>query len=604
MERNEIKLSFKVAIILIVLFFVGIFVVGIFAMIHDSKSRQGQEVSTNKEDYVTINGEKVLFSNLAEDPDSWDRVCEKLNNKEYEEKYNSEVYNKVNQTGGTLSLDKEKIRKLNEEIYKVEIDLNENKAIINEEEEVNAKEYFNLPENVTAEELSNSLGNLMTGDIDIKDGKIEVDNTYKTNALLIGTKNLEQIESLGNVKYITKLAADVYSVDYYNAIDTKEAYKNLSENQLVNVSKDEIGKVLSDSDSENGQNVQSNLNLKQKEMMGIDKYLDKLSTTNNKEVRVAVLDTGANINHPILKDRIDEKRMYNCIENTKDVTDNKSHGTNVSSIIAQFTPSSVKIVPIKISNDGAVDRIDTLKAVVKASGECDVINCSFGFGSVDQYLDMDFKTRSDEEKRKEAWEEAHNKMDDEAKIYKEVADKGVLVVCAAGNDAKETSDINFYNDERDLYDFGDFPADWPENISVSGVDLFYEKDQNSNFGKNVSFCAPYYMDFIKEDNGESTIETEMGTSFSAPCIVAACALVKTEHPEYSKNQIINVLKENCIDLGDKGKDKYYGYGFVDFRKKMFAKDRKNSDDSVGISNFEVIKQPNRSWILRYEFIFR
>ena len=164
----------------------------------------------------------------------------------------------------------------------------------------------------------------------------------------------------------------------------------------------------------------------------------------------------------------------------------------------------------------------------------------------------------------------------EANVYREIANKGGIVVCSAGNDGEETND-NFY------------PADCLDNISVSGVEQNYEKAEKSNYGVNVSFCAPYYFDFIKEVNGESIIKRERGTSFSAPYIAAACALVKTEHPEYSKDQIIEVLKDNCIDLGDKGRDKYYGYGFVDFRTNMFSKSGGQNENNLNKENSNVSK---------------
>jgi hypothetical protein len=118
-------------------------------------------------------------------------------------------------------------------MYKAEIDLNTNKTIVNGKV-VNANEYLNLQGNENIEELKESLNNLITGDVEIEDGKIEITNDYTSNGLFVETQHLNEIDDLGNVESITKIATDIYDIGYYNAIDTKKAYINLSKNKLVN----------------------------------------------------------------------------------------------------------------------------------------------------------------------------------------------------------------------------------------------------------------------------------------------------------------------------------------------------------------------------------
>lgn len=54
-----------------------------------------------------------------------------------------------------------------------------------------------------------------------------------------------------------------------------------------------------------------------------------------------------------------------------------------------------------------------------------------------------------------------------------------------------------------------------------------------------------------------------GTSMSAPKVAATVALVAVQHPDWSPQQICTYLQQVATDLGKKGKDAFYGFGFVD-----------------------------------------
>ena len=99
-----------------------------------------------------------------------------------------------------------------------------------------------------------------------------------------------------------------------------------------------------------------------------------VSPTGNSTVRVAVIDTGVDVNHPDLKDNLSEG--YNAIlddinYSTNDVTDNHGHGTHVAGIIGAVGNNNtgvvgvnwdVEIVPIKafddIDGDGVAEAAD------------------------------------------------------------------------------------------------------------------------------------------------------------------------------------------------------------------------------------------------------
>ena len=219
----------------------------------------------------------------------------------------------------------------------------------------------------------------------------------------------------------------------------------------------------------------------------------------------------------------------------------------VAGIIAESTSNNVKIVPVKIlGSDGKGDYSSALQAASAIASKVDVLNVSFG---------------ADE-----------SKITAEAKaigesILKPIYEAGKTVVCAAGNDGTES-----------VY----YPASSQYTIAVSAVDSQNQIASFSNYGNSIDFTAPgkglilpyytgdnLYNSSFSEDSAEYSKNS--GTSFASPFIAADFAMLKSENPKYSITDMKNILIENCEDLGDSGKDKYYGYGNVNFDTKMFAK---------------------------------
>lgn len=54
-----------------------------------------------------------------------------------------------------------------------------------------------------------------------------------------------------------------------------------------------------------------------------------------------------------------------------------------------------------------------------------------------------------------------------------------------------------------------------------------------------------------------------GTSFAAPMVAAAAAMVMAEHPFWTPEQIRSRLRSSALDLGAPGRDNMYGHGRLD-----------------------------------------
>jgi thermitase len=59
-----------------------------------------------------------------------------------------------------------------------------------------------------------------------------------------------------------------------------------------------------------------------------------------------------------------------------------------------------------------------------------------------------------------------------------------------------------------------------------------------------------------------------GTSYAAPMVATAVAVLKSVNPKLKPAAIESILKSTAKDLGGKGKDDNFGYGLIDLEKAI------------------------------------
>ena len=459
------------------------------------------------------------------------------------------------------------IKKINEEKYEIAFNFYKNTATINGKEtkitdllNISKKKLDSLVEN---NEIKSFVDNNFIGDINYKDDSIEISNPYSLKSLLVKTADKTVFEDYQNITDITEISSSFYIIKYNAASNTKEDY-----NKLLNDARIEFVEtdILIDEDEDT---VSSSHAAWGASAVGLDNYSKKLNyKNNNKIVRVAVVDSGVNVNHEIFKinnteSKIDMNNAYNCSTDTdkKDITPTRGHGTWVSGVIAQSTSNNVKIVPIRRRKalENGEEGTDTTSFNVTMAclsylmdntkhDKIDVINMSFGH---DELTDV----------RKEAFDT----------MLKALYDANIVVVASAGNNAKKlTSTISNSSKETDHYPAASSNSE-PYLLVASATD-----DDNkfaskfSNYGSTIDFAMPGTDLIVPNYNSNTSYSSDHnGTSYSCPFLASAAALVKTEYPSYTVDNIINKLKENTDDLGTTGRDDYYGYGLVNFNNHMF-----------------------------------
>lgn len=238
-----------------------------------------------------------------------------------------------------------------------------------------------------------------------------------------------------------------------------------------------------------------------------------------------------------------------------DGLDDHAHGTHVTGTIAQATDNGVgvagiahraKIMPLKVlGGNGGGSVADIANAIRYAADEgAHVINMSLGGPLPSRVMGK-------------AVEYAH--------------DKGVTVVCAAGNSAQ--SKIGY-------------PAAYDGAVAVAATDSEGKRSFYSNWGKQLDVSAPG-GDTRSDKNGDgypdgvlqNTIAIQdpsrndylwfQGTSMASPHVAGVAGLIVAQGVTNPK-EVERILKKTAVHPNNKEWDDQYGAGIIDAEAAAIA----------------------------------
>jgi subtilisin family serine protease/fibronectin type 3 domain-containing protein len=226
------------------------------------------------------------------------------------------------------------------------------------------------------------------------------------------------------------------------------------------------------------------------------------------------------------------------LERDNDPMDEHGHGTGVSGLIAARTDNksgiaglahNCRVMALRTFNSsGYGEEDDAASAILYAvANGAQVINMSFGDVFVSQVLQD---------------------------VIKYARSKGVIMIASSGNSS--TDQIHY-------------PSGFAETISVGATDNNDELAGYSNYGPTVDLVAPgSNVISLDLDNG---FHNWNGTSFSAPYVSAAAALLLSNQPGLSPDAIRSILVNSTDDLGDPGWDDRFGAGRLNVFKMLLQK---------------------------------
>jgi thermitase len=221
---------------------------------------------------------------------------------------------------------------------------------------------------------------------------------------------------------------------------------------------------------------------------------------------VAVVDTGAQLDHPALDENFDGVARYDFVENDRNPTERAigldadgdglkdemvGHGTHVAGIVDLVAPSA-KIMPLRVLNtEGISDSFTIAKAISYAEDNgANVINLSLGSSSRSRLL---------------------------REVIKDAIKDGVVVTAAAGN---SNTTLPHYPAAGD-----GTTASVDGLLAVTSVNRYQKKSDFANYGTWVDIAAP--GDGIRSTFPISVYANWSGTSMATPFISGQAALIHT-----------------------------------------------------------------------------
>ena len=294
-------------------------------------------------------------------------------------------------------------------------------------------------------------------------------------------------------------------------------------------------------------------------------------STGSRDIVVAVLDTGVDVNHPDLKDNIwvnkgeipnndidddnngyiDDVSGWNFEEDNNDVIPElgwygvEGHGTQVSGVIAGVGNNGLGVCGVNWQGSIMALRLSIYVTSAEVAEGLDyatangahVVNMSFGSDEFGPEGDPIVKTAIDN-----------------------AFAQGILLVASAGNDDSARPN---------------YPAAYYNVMAVASTNGEDIKTGHSSFGSWVDITAPG-TDIVTTDLNNEYVATA-GTSFSGPYVVAVGALVLAHRPELTHVEVRAIL-ENTTDpvyYGDIDPVQgYIGTGRVNAYGALIAADRR------------------------------
>lgn len=262
-------------------------------------------------------------------------------------------------------------------------------------------------------------------------------------------------------------------------------------------------------------------------------------------ITIAVVDTGADVGSPTFAGKL--HGTYDVRTGQRQVTDRQGHGTFVASLaggvdrggkgVAGFG-GGARLLVVKVSDSSTFDDVDVAAGIVYAVRHgARIVNLSVAGRepSTVEHAALEFAARH-----------------------------GVLVVAAAGNDAL-TGDPPEYPAAL-LQPVGSNGLGG-EGLSVGASDENGARAGFSEYGSFVSLAAPgaAVLGALPPREAGWTSRSALGygsgTSFAAPEVAGAAALVWAANPRLSFRQVSAILKQTASGQGAWNAE--LGYGVID-----------------------------------------
>ncbi|MEV7643404.1 S8 family serine peptidase [Streptomyces rubiginosohelvolus] len=264
---------------------------------------------------------------------------------------------------------------------------------------------------------------------------------------------------------------------------------------------------------------------------------DMWKVTTGEGIKVAVVDTGVNPSTPSLQGQV--LTGVDATGAPGDETDDyEGHGTTMAELIAgtgkggglKGLAPGAKIIPLRIALDEFQEEhsssIQDVANAIRAAADSDAQIISMSFGS------------------------RHTTPQDREAI-KYAQSKGKLLFASVGNEGHKQNERGY-------------PAAYPQVVGVASADRDGKVSFYSQHAGTVDLASPGSDVPSWCDNSfKSYCDGDGGTSAATAIASASAALVWSLHPDWTANQVLNVLFDTAArDWKDGERSEYLGHGLI------------------------------------------
>lgn len=372
----------------------------------------------------------------------------------------------------------------------------------------------------------------------LENDQVKIKNTSQVNRLIVVSS--ENVENHGAI-----LQADFknfHFFQYENSQQTENAFEYYK-NSGLSVSYDYVISTQEETETSSLYTYKTPWAAR---AIGFSQYTENMLKIHPeetlKEVVVAVLDTGIYAEHEQFAGRIysggrnfsGEGGIYNTADG------GTGHGTHVAGIIANSTKfENIKILPLKVlKTDGKgnvgmiIDAIEYLVESLK-DPKVKLLNLSVGITMEDPTVSV--------------------QNDYLMNAIRSAYSHNIIPVVAAGNEGTDTK----YS----------CPGNVTEAVVVSALTENYNLAYFSNHGVHIDFAAPGMHIYSAALGSPNAYISKDGTSMATPFVSAVLCLIYTNPTYYNWafDDIYDMLANNAIDIGDKGRDDDFGWGIINIQ---------------------------------------
>ncbi|MER6613912.1 type VII secretion-associated serine protease mycosin [Streptomyces xantholiticus] len=273
-------------------------------------------------------------------------------------------------------------------------------------------------------------------------------------------------------------------------------------------------------------------------------------TSTGRGITVAVIDSGVDDSLADLRGQVLDGVDYSGLKGDEH-TDQEGHGTGMAALIAAtgargkargshgLAPGA-KILPIKMpyprgeldfgSLNSDPNRAKSMAKAIRYAADSEARIISISMGAV-------------------AAGAKDGGPSEITSAVKYALEKGKLIFSAVGNSGHTTNVV-------------EYPSGTPGVVGVAGVDDKAKPLKISQWGPQVDLAAPG-KDMVRACPGGTQLCEGTGTSGATALASASAALIWSQHPDWTNNQVLRVLMQTASGNEDGlSRDDVVGYGVI------------------------------------------